>query len=223
MFMGLAPEYWRAHVWRMTTKTAAVYAKLDAPLNIAFALGALGGLRPGEAFALRWDRVDIDRRRIHLQESVTGRLKDKDSRIVPILDPLLPILKAWRDRTGGGRLLAPPLRVDGRKMDKGTWSERLRVALADLKIKRKGLGWYECTRHTFASQWVMHGGSIEKLKEILGHYSVIITERYAHLRPDLFRDEDLSTLPEISQQLASGQNVVGIRFRNRRTNAGAAL
>jgi integrase len=106
---------------------------------------------------------------------------------------------------------------------KGTRSERLRVALADLKIEREGQGWYECTRHTIASQWVMHGGSIEKLKEILGHYSVIITERYAHLRPDLFRDEDLATLPEISQPMASGRNVVGIRFRNRKQNAGAAL
>jgi hypothetical protein len=32
----------------------------------------------------------------------------------------------------------------------------------------------------------MGGRSIEELKEILGHYSVVMTERYAHLRPDLF-------------------------------------
>jgi len=33
------------------------------------------------------------------------------------------------------------------------------------------------------SQWVLNGGSIEKLKEILGHDSVVMTERYTHLGP----------------------------------------
>lgn len=70
--------------------------------------------------------------------------------------------------------------------DKHTPGEYLREALDQLGLARPGLGWYEATRHTFASQWVMAGRSIEELKEILGHYSVVVTERYAHLRPDLF-------------------------------------
>lgn len=40
----------------------------------------------------------------------------------------------------------------------------------------------------------MSGGSIEKLKGLLGHYSVVVTERYAHLRPDLFTARDLATI-----------------------------
>ena len=53
--------------------------------------------------------------------------------------------------------------------------------------------WYHATRHTFASQWVLHDGSIEKLAAVLGHSSTVVTERYAHLRPDLFsaRERDL--------------------------------
>ena len=31
---------------------------------------------------------------------------------------------------------------------------------------------------------------MEKLAEVMGHSSTVVTERYAHLRPDLFRDED---------------------------------
>jgi hypothetical protein len=41
---------------------------------------------------------------------------------------------------------------------------------------------------------VLCGGTIEKLSVVLGHYSVTMTERYAHLRPDLFPVEDLATV-----------------------------
>ena len=56
-----------------------------------------------------------------------------------------------------------------RKFDhKHTPGKYLRATLARLGLARTGLGWYEATRHTFASQWVLNGGAIEKLKEILG-------------------------------------------------------
>jgi hypothetical protein len=35
------------------------------------------------------------------------------------------------------------------------------------------------------------GGSIEKLREILGHSTVLATERYAHLKPELFQEADM--------------------------------
>ena len=41
-------------------------------------------------------------------------------------------------------------------------------------------------RHTFASHWVMKGGDFFKLQKILGHQSVQMTMRYAHLAPDAF-------------------------------------
>lgn len=180
-----------------------IYADLPSPLNVAYAIGALGGLRTGEVFALRWASVDLEARRIHVRESVKGPTKDKDSRVVPILDALLPVLKAWRLKTGGEGLVVPPLRKDapgsktgGRAghVGKGTPGKALRTTLERLDLSRPGLGWYEATRHTFASQWVLNGGSIEKLKEILGHYSVVMTERYTHLRPDLFAARDLGTI-----------------------------
>ena len=86
------------------------------------------------------------------------------------------------------------MRCDGEKIDKGTPGHHLRAALKRLKLDRPGLCWYEATRHTFASQWVLAGNSIEKLCAILGHYSVVMTERYAHLRPELFAQADLATI-----------------------------
>ncbi len=170
-----------------------IFLALPEPLNVAYAIGALAGLRTGEVFALRWEHLDLPARRMHVRESVAGPLKDKDSRVVPILDALHPVLAEWKLKTGGEGLVVPPLRRDGSRVGKGTPGKYLARALDHLGLARPGLGWYEATRHTFASQWVLNGGTIEKLKEMLGHYSVVVTERYTHLRPDLFAKKDLGT------------------------------
>ena len=81
------------------------------------------------------------------------------------------------------------------KIDKHTPGKYLRATLERLGLSRPGLLWYQATRHTFASQWVLGGHSIEKLSNVLGHYSVVVTERYVHLRPDLFADMDLAAIP----------------------------
>jgi hypothetical protein len=41
----------------------------------------------------------------------------------------------------------------------------------------------------------MNGGSIRSLPDILGHYSVVMTERYAHLAPDSFDEKTYSQIP----------------------------
>jgi integrase len=43
-------------------------------------------------------------------------------------------------------------------------------------------------RHTFASRFVMNGGNILALQRILGHQSLAMTMRYAHLAPDHLQD-----------------------------------
>lgn len=43
-------------------------------------------------------------------------------------------------------------------------------------------------RHTFASHFVMNGGNILTLQKILGHSSLAMTMRYAHLAPDHLQD-----------------------------------
>lgn len=156
-----------------------VFLALPEPINVAFAIGALAGLRTGEALALRWDAVSLDARRIHVRESVGGPLKDEDSRVVPILDALAPLLREWHVRTGGTGLVVPPMRQNRARCDEHTLGKKLRDALAALRLPR--MTWYSATRHTFASQWVIGGGSIMRLRELLGHSTVVVTERYAHL------------------------------------------
>ena len=198
-----------------------VFLRLPEPINVAFALGAMAGLRTGEILALDWQHVDLTARRIHIRESVEGPLKDDESRVAPIQDALFPVLAKWRLKSGGEGRLVPPMRSDGTHCDDHTLRRHLKKALLTLGLlpandtahdnarkRRPRLNWYRCTRHTFASHWTMAGGSIEKLKEILGHSTIQVTERYSHLRPEAFSDKDRGLL---AVDLAPGKVVSAAR------------
>lgn len=56
--------------------------------------------------------------------------------------------------------------------------------------KRSGLrriGWH-CLRHSFASHVVMRGVPLKAVQELLGHATIEMTMRYAHLSPHVIRD-----------------------------------
>ena len=44
-------------------------------------------------------------------------------------------------------------------------------------------------RHTFASHYIMRGGSLKALQEILGQKDIKMTMRYAHLSNDFAKEE----------------------------------
>ncbi len=197
-----------------------IYAQLFAKnpsVAVAYAIGATCGLRTGEVRALDWAHVDLERRVIHVQDQPERRRgkpaamlsetgvstpKDDDSRFVPIPDSLYPILLQQRERTGGVGLVCPPLHAGAPQASRSTrvrflgehvLGRLLRQALPELQLPR--MIWYQATRHSFASQWVLRGGTLERLQEILGHSSVSVTERYAHLTPGRFSDADRNRVP----------------------------
>ncbi|NWO55704.1 tyrosine-type recombinase/integrase, partial [Chromohalobacter israelensis] len=57
-------------------------------------------------------------------------------------------------------------------------------------------------RHTFASHFMMNGGNLLALQKILGHQSVQMTMRYAHLSPD-----HLAEAVKLGPKIERGQNV----------------
>jgi integrase len=59
---------------------------------------------------------------------------------------------------------------------------RRAVGLAGLELPDGQLT--HVLRHTFASHFMMNGGNILALQRILGHSSLVMTMRYAHLAPD---------------------------------------
>jgi integrase len=185
------------------------------PYRVCFAVGVFAGLRTGEVLALDWQRdVDLGRRRIHVQwqvkEGDLAPVKDNDSRVVPILDSLLPILSEWRLITGGSGLLFPPIRGRGGRPGNPPMFRKphalhkhFNAALVEAGVTPR-LTWYQGTRHTFSSHWVMDGGTLEMLREILGHSSVKVTERYAHLIPEMYTEVDRSRV-QVDLSAALGQ------------------
>ncbi|MDI7269883.1 MAG: tyrosine-type recombinase/integrase, partial [Myxococcota bacterium] len=158
------------------------------PVRAMFAVGVFAGLRTDEILGLPKSGVDIERRTLMVDRSARGPLKDDESRIAPINDSLLVVLRGWMLMAPPGELLFPPTKGRGAHMRPHTLWRHLKVALAACRLSP--MTWYQCTRHTFASHYVMDGGSIEKLQMILGHASITTTQRYAHLVPGQFDRRD---------------------------------
>ena len=167
----------------------------DEHVFVFYALAIFSGMRAGELAALEWPDIDLERRLMAVQRSFDGPTKSDRVRYVPILDPLLPLLRQWRLKHPGrlvftnmaGTMFAPSARIFQEVL------HRVLAAAEFPKVQRNGKERpyvrFHDLRHTFASQWVMKGGDLFKLQKILGHQSVQMTMRYAHLAPDAFKDD----------------------------------
>jgi integrase len=153
------------------------------------------GMRAGELAGLHRGDVSFESRLITVQRSFSGPTKAEDVRYVPILDPLLPLLREHRLAISG-RLVFP--NEVGEMFDRSArvFQEAFHRVLkraAFPKIERGGKERhyirFHDLRHTFASHWVMKGGDLFKLQKILGHKTVQMTMRYAHLAPHPFSED----------------------------------
>lgn len=167
----------------------------DELTYLLYALTAYTGLREGEVAALTKSCIDFEKRLITVQRSFEGPTKAGDVRYVPLLDPLVPLLKAWFLKNPGD-LLFPNSVGNMRQPSDRIFQEILHRTLTRAKfpkVQYKGKErWYirfHDLRHTFASHWMMNGGDVFKLQKILGHKSITMTMKYAHLAPHAFAED----------------------------------
>jgi len=143
------------------------------------------GLRRGELLGLRWEDVDLANGRIHVRENyVRGRFKAPKNgkpREVPLSAQARQALEAHR-HTRGVRVFCD---AHGRPFTQGVMASQLErmCRLASLRT----IGWH-VARHSFASHLVMRGVPIRVVQELMGHASIVITQRYAHLAPHVSQD-----------------------------------
>lgn len=140
----------------LTLLDAGEYADAHLVARVCLATGA----RWSEAETLRTEQVYPTRIDYH-------GTKSGKRRSVPIGECLYRTLA---DR-GPGRLFRPSY-------------NGFRRAISDLEWELPQGQLTHVLRHTFASHFMQNGGNILALQRILGHASLTMTMRYAHLAPD---------------------------------------
>ncbi len=186
-------------------------AKVEGGMAYMLYLTAIcTGMRAGELAGLRWSDVSLERRQILVQRSFDGPTKSDEPRAVPILDPLPEELERWQQVHPGelvftnrdGRMLGPSARLFQEVLHRVL--EAAGFPMITRGNRKRRVITFHGLRHTFASFFVMNGGSIYKLQAILGHESIKMTQRYAHLQPDVFR-EDYGRLGSVFESTRGAQ------------------
>jgi integrase len=139
------------------------------------------GLRVGEMVALRWQDVDLDRGRLQVCRAYSSKTKTFETtkndkvRELPLTWDAADALRAQRDRVDGELVFA---REDG-----GHFEHHATQYALDKITERIGMRHVHnhVLRHTFASHAVMRGIPIRQVQEWLGHGSIVVTMKYAHL------------------------------------------
>ena len=159
-------------------ESEALIAAADPEWRPMIQLALRTGLRLGELLGLQWG--DLQGQRLTVRRSyVRGEIsttKTHKSRTIPLAsDVVLPS----RDR------LFVFGNADGTPLEKGCTKWPLWRACDAAGVRR--ISWH-VLRHTFASQLAMRGVSLAVVRELMGHTTIKMTLRYAHLAPGWHED-----------------------------------
>ena len=128
------------------------------------------GMRLEELLGLKWDQVDLERREVRLVVT-----KSKQPRVVPLSARAVAILvAAARPGHASPYVFTNPASGSRYKTIKRAFRTACRRAgVQDIR--------FHDLRHTFASWAVQAGADLYRLSRMLGHATLQMTSRYAHL------------------------------------------
>lgn len=136
------------------------------------------GLRAGDIFKLKWEDVNLDFKFIHVKNP-----KNDEPRNVPMTKRLVRLFSSW---------------IPGRPTDnvfKSRDNKTIKRASNTFKRVLEELGFndgiedrldrytFHTLRHTYASWLILSGASLYDVQKLLGHKTMEMTQRYAHLSP----------------------------------------
>lgn len=150
--------------------------------NIAF-LSLYTGLRAGEIFNLKWNHIDLENDLILLADSKSGR-----SRTAYMTKGVKNMFKSLKN--GEPEEFVFTDRNDNQVKEVSNTFSRVvkKLGFNEGISDRRQRVCFHTLRHTFASWLAIQGTSILTIKELLGHQSLAMTERYSHLSPDVKRE-----------------------------------
>ncbi|RYY01594.1 MAG: integrase [Gammaproteobacteria bacterium] len=152
--------------WLTSEQINALLAKMDdfslnPHVKLLTKISLATGARWGEAEALTLSRVTAGK-------LTFSKTKSGKNRSIPVSAELFNEIRSH-------------LRVHGRFTHSlSAFRRALKAANIELPAGQSA----HVLRHTFASHFMMNGGDILTLQKILGHSSIVITMRYAHLSRD---------------------------------------
>jgi integrase len=157
----------------------------DGMIREMILTGLRTGMRHGELAGLQWSSIDWENRNITVRHSRcprTGELRSPKSnreRSIPMDADLYEML--FRRKKSTGYVFTN---------DTGqSWpAHQMLHALRDLRYKAglRPMGWHTL-RHTFASHLAMKGAPLHAIQALLGHSTIAVTMRYAHVAPSTLR------------------------------------
>ncbi len=152
---------------------AACKESTNEDLYLAVLLALTTGGRQAETMGATWKQIDLQRATLQLEETKNGSRR--------ALHLTAPVLALLQERAKVRRIdsdLLFPSRANPRKpVDlRQPWEQALkRAGIEDFH-------WHDL-RHTFASYAAMNGATLPELAALLGHKTLAMVQRYAHLSP----------------------------------------
>lgn len=171
------------------------------------------GMRLGELLGLHWSDVDFGKRQIAVSKSmVRGVISTPKNNKTRYIGMNRIVFDALQSVSSHGRVFDVP------NADHITY-DRTRRAIHRI-CKRTGvrkIGWH-ILRHTFASRLAEKGVPLRVVQDLMGHSTIAMTERYAHLMPSSLNSAVTVLEQPDSPDSASFGQYMGIQFlENRKT------
>jgi integrase len=187
----------------------------------AFRVAMIGGLRPGELVALRWEDVNWDENQLHVRkqfvhlagEWVLSDLKTNRSRHVSLDPDTVTALRAHRKAQAEERLAATTYqdggwmfaRADGSPPNRKWLSWRFKQLARQVGVRAEVRGLH-AARHTAATLGLLAGTDIKVVSEGLGHRRTQITaDTYQHVLREM-QDEAAQAKADLLRRPATRGN-----------------
>ena len=132
------------------------------------------GMRAGEIFSLIWENVNLDAGQIKVVDTKGGK-----NRTAYTTERVKNVLQGLPDKSGlvfpsrTGEIIGQISKTVERAID----AIGLNEGVSDPRNKAT----FHSLRHTFASRLVANGTDLYIVKELLGHSTIAMTERYSHV------------------------------------------
>lgn len=141
-------------------------------LPVLIKLAVTTGARKSSLLGLRWQDIDLDSARAHIEQTKNG-----EPFTLVLLEPIVAELKALRGKAKDSDLVFCGRRPDRVAKFYAVW----RAALATAKIDG---ACFHTLRHTHASWLAQQGASLLAIADSMNHKSLSMTRRYSHLCVD---------------------------------------